>query len=73
MNKNKLKYLKIAKKLFKMEICLEIMLTVGGVDVAICYFHELWDLVLVILYILTYDKKVLRWIVVLTLFEELER
>jgi hypothetical protein len=49
------------------------MLTVGGVDVAICYFHNLWDLVFVILYILAEDEKVLRWIVVLTLLEELER
>jgi len=46
---------------------------VGGVEVANCYFLNLWDLVFVILYILTYDKKVLSWIVVLTLLEELER
>jgi len=47
------------------------VLTVGGVT--ICYFHSLWDLVLVILYILTYDRKVLKYIVVLPLLEELER
>jgi len=48
------------------------MLTVSGVVAAICYFHKLWYLALVILYILTEDKKVLRWNVVLILLEELE-
>jgi hypothetical protein len=40
-------------RVVKRGVCLEIVLTVDGVDSTIFYFHSLWNLVFVILYILT--------------------
>jgi len=40
-------------RVVKRGFCLEMVLTLDGVDGTIFYFHNLWDLVFVILYILT--------------------
>jgi hypothetical protein len=60
-------------RVVKRKVFLEMVLKVDGVDGTIFYFHSLWYLVFVILYILTWAKTVLRSIVVLTLLEELEK